>query len=93
MLAVKVFLGSCFGYDSLQNTDILDNTLLVYSVPLGSLIIFGPTFFLLYMNGHPHDVICNITICANDTNVYSKCDQASDLWEQLELASELESHL
>ena len=55
--------------------------------------IFDPTFFLLYMNGHPHDVICNITICANDTNVYSKCDQASDLWEQLELASELESHL
>ena len=55
--------------------------------------IFGPTFFLLYMNGHPDDVICNITIYADDTNVYSKCDQASDLWEQLELASELESHL
>ena len=41
LLAVKVFLGSCFGYDSLQNTDILDNTLLVYSVPLGSLIIMS----------------------------------------------------
>ena len=25
--------------------------------------------------------------------LYSKCDQASDLWQQLELASELESHL
>ena len=55
--------------------------------------IFGPTFFLLYTNGHPDDFICNITIYADDTNVYSKCDQASDLWEQLELASELESHL
>ena len=55
--------------------------------------IFGPTFFLLYMNGHPDDVICNITIYADGTNVYSKCDQASDLWQQLELASELESHL
>ena len=28
-----------------------------------------------------------------DTTLYSKCDRASDLWEQLELASELESDL
>ena len=28
-----------------------------------------------------------------DTILYSKCDQASDLWQQLELASELESDL
>ena len=28
-----------------------------------------------------------------DLQVYSKCDQASDLWQQLELASELESNL
>ena len=27
------------------------------------------------------------------TTLYSKCDQASDLWQQLELASELESDL
>ena len=54
--------------------------------------IFGPTFFLLYINGHPDDVICN-GIYADDTTLYSKCDQASDLWQQLELASELESHL
>ena len=25
--------------------------------------------------------------------IYSKCDQASDLWQKLELASELESDL
>ena len=29
----------------------------------------------------------------DDTTLYSKCDQASDLWQQLELASELESDL
>ena len=29
----------------------------------------------------------------NDTTLYSKCNQASDLWQQLELASELESDL
>ena len=29
----------------------------------------------------------------DDTFLYSKCDQASDLWQQLELASELEFDL
>ena len=41
----------------------------------------------------PDDIICNIAICADDTTFYSKCDQASDLWQQLELASGLESDL
>ena len=55
--------------------------------------ILGPTLFLLYINDLPDDVICNIAICADDTTLYSKCNQASDLWQQLELASELESDL
>ena len=45
------------------------------------------------INDLPDDVICNIAICAGDTTLYSKCDQASDLWQQLELASELESDI
>ena len=60
-------------------------------VPQG--FILGPTLFLLYFNDLPDDVICNIAIYADDTILYSKCDQASDLWQQLQLASELESDL
>ena len=55
--------------------------------------ILSPTLFLLYINDLPDNVICNITIYADDTTLYSKCDQASDWWQQLELASEVESDL
>ena len=55
--------------------------------------ILGPTVFMLYINDLPDDVTCNIAIYADDTTLYSKCDQSSDLWQQLELASELESDL
>ena len=55
--------------------------------------ILSPTLFLLYINDLPDDVICDFAIYADDTTLYSKCDQAFDLWQQLELASELESDL
>ena len=60
-------------------------------VPQG--FILGLTLFLLYINDLPDDVICDIVIYADATALYSKCDQASDLWRQLELASELEFDL
>ena len=60
-------------------------------VPQGS--ILGPTLSLLYINGLPDVVICNTFIYVDDTTLYSKCDRASDLWQQLELTSELESDL
>ena len=49
----------------------------------------GPTLFQLYINDLPDDVICDIAIYADDTTLYSRCD----LWQQLELASELEFDL
>ena len=48
-------------------------------VPQGS--IFGPTYFLLYINDLPDDVICDDNTYADDTSLHSKCDRASDLWQ------------
>ena len=47
----------------------------------------------LLMTHLPADVICNIGVYADKTTLYSKCDQVSTLWQQLEMATELESDL
>ena len=54
--------------------------------------ILGPTLFLQYINDPPDDAICNNGIYADASTFYSRCDQAPDLWKQLQLASELESN-
>ena len=38
-----------------------------------------PTRFLLYINDFPDDALCNITIHAEDTTLYTKCGEASDV--------------
>ena len=60
-------------------------------VPQGS--ISWPYIFPIIYYRPSDNVICNIAIYADDTTLYSQCNQASDLWQQLELASELESDL
>ena len=59
--------------------------------PQGS--ILGPTLSLLYINNLLDDAICINAIYADDTTLYHKCNLASDLWQQLALASELESEI
>ena len=49
----------------------------------------APFLGLLYIKDLPHDFVCNFAICADDATLYAKCEQASDLWKQLELASQL----
>ena len=60
-------------------------------VPQG--FILGPILFLLYTYDLPDDCICNIAIYVDDATLYSKCDQASNLWQQLELGAKLVSDL
>ena len=60
------------------------------AVPQDSILVF--TLFLLYIDLH-NDVICNVAVYADDTTLYSKFYRVSDLWQQLEMAAELESDL
>ena len=53
----------------------------------------GPTIFVLYINELPDYTIYSITIYADKSTLSFKCDQASDLWQQLKFDSELESDL
>ena len=59
-------------------------------VPQG--FTLDPSVFLLYINDLSDDGIGNITIYADEITLYSNCSQASDQWQQLELASELKSN-
>ena len=45
---------------------------------------------MLYIYDLHDNVVCNIATYADDTTLYSKCDQTFDLGQQLELAPELE---
>ena len=53
--------------------------------------ILGPTLFLLYIGDRPDNIFCNVDINTDFTTLYTKCELASNLWQQM--ASELEYDL
>ena len=65
-----------------------------YPVNVGApqISIFGVTLFVVHIKD-PLDVICNISMYADaiSMHLYSKSDQAADLWQQLGLDPKLES--
>ena len=52
----------------------------------------GP-FLSLLISYSTLTTVNNIAVYADDTIIYSKCDQVTNLWLQQDLASELESNL
>ena len=71
-MAVKI-QGDYFSFNFF--TPIGINSPLGWIVPLAQGSIVGLTLLPLYINDLPDDVICNIAIYADDTTLYSKCDQ------------------
>ena len=57
----------------------MENYKLMEGYPQGS--IHGPALFLLYINDLPDDIICNNAVYADNTTLYSRCNQAPDLCE------------
>ena len=47
----------------------------------------------MHINNSPHYCICNIAIYVDDTTLNYKSEQAFDMWQQLEVISELKSNL
>ena len=67
--------------------EYLDNA----RAPQGSILC--PNLFLLYINDLPDNFISDIPIYVDDATLYSKYDQASNLLQPPESASEFESDL
>ena len=78
---LQVVLDGKFSQDYPVNAGVLQGSIL------------GSILFLLYINDLPDNNICNIAIYANDATLCSKCDQASNLLQQLDLVSKLETDL
>ena len=76
VLLISSFLSNRHLWMALNGKSSVQEYSVNAGVPQGS--ILGPTLFLLYSNDLLDDLICN-AIYADETTVYSKCDQASDL--------------
>ena len=71
--------GHIFGLISSFLESLYKNIQLMLEFSKGPFLVLHFSCYTL-MTYLPDDVICNIAIYADDTTLYSKCDQASDLW-------------
>ena len=88
---ILYFLRAINIFEEFCKANFCKKTLIDDGVPLGS--VLEPTLFLQYISNLTDDAISNIAVYADDTVIYSKWDQVTNLWLQQELASELESNL
>ena len=89
-LALFLLFSAIDGFELFWMESLHKNIDLMLEFPKSPFLVL---LFLLYINDLSDDGICNIDIHVDDTTLYSKRDQASDRWQQLELASELEFDL
>ena len=82
---ILYFLRAINIFEEFCTTNFCKKTLIDDGVPQGS--VLEPTLFLQYINNLTDDAISNIAVYADDTVIYSKCDQVTNLWLQQELAS------
>ena len=73
-----------------DTTDACAKTLLMLEFLRGPFLVLNFSYCGLMTL---HHVVCDTAIHADDATLYSKCDQASNMWQQLELTSELKSDL
>ena len=67
------------------------NIQLILEFLKGPFLVLHVSYYTLITSPMMLSVI--LPIYADDTTLYSKCDPSPDLWQQLQLASELESNL
>ena len=55
--------------------------------------VIGPTLFLSFINNLPDCILSKISICADDTTLYSSLDKTKDLFDKDEMAADLKYDL
>ena len=92
-LALCLLFSVIYSFEWSWKESVHKNTQLILELLKAPFLVLQFSWYKLMVNDLPDNVICNIAFYTDDTLLYSKCHQASDLWKQLELASELEPDL
>ena len=78
-LAIFLLFSVMDGFECFWMADLHKNIQLMLEFLRAPFLVLH--FPLLCINDLPDDIVCDIDIYADDASLYSKCDQASDLWQ------------